>query len=100
LETQSKKAVIKSAVIGIGLSLTLFFVSWWTHSFDSLVFPQFPGFLVSSLLWGLPGFPHHDPDRLPHPVLFPFVMISINALFYGVLVRVCLLNFKATNDIK
>jgi hypothetical protein len=85
-----KKTVIGSVAFGTAISLTLFLVSWWTHSFDFLVYPQFPGFYVSSLLWGFPGFPHHpSPGR--GEFLFPFVMVGVNTVFYGALIYLCLI---------
>jgi hypothetical protein len=85
-----KKAFIASAAFGTGISLTLFFVSWWTHSFDFLVYPQFPGFFVSSLVWGFPGFPH-QPSPGRDAFLFPYVMVGVNTVFYGVLIYLCLI---------
>jgi hypothetical protein len=43
-----RKTVIASGAVGIGISLALFFASWWMHAFDLLVVPQFPGFLIAS----------------------------------------------------
>ena len=78
-----------SVAIGACISLGLFFLSWWTHTFDRLVFPQFPGFLVSSLLWGFPGFSHVNPHRLRGAFLFPYMMVFVNMLFYGMLTYLC-----------
>ena len=89
-----KKAFIASAAFGTGISLTLFFVSWWTHTFDCLVYPQLPGFLVSSLVWGFPGFPYHQPSPGRGAFLFPYVMVGVNTVFYGVLIYVCLIVSK------
>ncbi len=50
------RKLIDSAAIGACISLGFFFLSWWTHTFDRLVFAQFPGFLVCSLLWGFLDF--------------------------------------------
>ncbi len=87
LEVSNKKKVIVPVVIGAGIALTLFFVSWGTHTFDLLVFPQLPGFLVSSWLWGMSGFGHNTayPVERGGGFLFPFLMIFVNAVFYGAL---------------
>jgi hypothetical protein len=77
-----RKTVIASGTIGTGISLALFFASWWMHAFDLLVFPQFPGFLISSFLWGYPGF-GHNPSNARGAIVFPYVMVAVNASFYG-----------------
>jgi hypothetical protein len=65
-------------------------VIWWTHSFDVLIFPQLPGFLTSSWLWGMPGFAHDTAQHVqlrPGGFLFPYLMVFVNGLFYGTLVH-------------
>ena len=77
-----RKTVIASGVVGIAISLALFFASWWMHAFDLLVFPQFPGFLTSCFLWGYPGFAHNSSSH-GGAVFFPYVMVVVNSLFYA-----------------
>lgn len=91
-----KRTAIESVTIGGCLSLTLFFVSWWTRSFDFWVFPQLPGFWVSSLLWGFPGFGYHHPNRVRSAFLFPYVMVVVNMVFYGLLAHVVVSFSKRT----
>jgi hypothetical protein len=67
-----RKTVIASGAVGMGTSLALFFASWWMHAFDLLVVPQFPGFLISSFLWGYPGFAHNS-SSLGGAVFFPYL---------------------------
>jgi len=86
-------------MIGAGVSVSLFLVSWWTHTFDFLVIPQLSGFLISSWLWGFPGFPHHDTNQVRGAFLFPYVMIVVNMVFYGVLAHV-LLSFIRSEAVK
>jgi hypothetical protein len=89
--TQSfKRKLTDSASTGACISLGLFLVSWWTHTFDFLVFPQFPGFFLSSLLWGFPGFSHVNPQRVRGASLFPYTMVFFNMLFYGILTYIYL----------
>jgi hypothetical protein len=77
-----RKTVIASGAVGIGISLALFFASWWMHAFDLLVVPQFPGFLIASFLWGYPGFAHNSSSH-GGAVFFPYVMVVVNSLFYA-----------------
>jgi hypothetical protein len=80
MDKEARRAVLNSAAAGGFIAVGLFFVSWWANAFDTLVFFQLPGFLVSSFLWGFPGFGHRVTAG------FPFLMIAVNVLFYGFLV--------------
>jgi len=84
----NKKAMIASVAIGICASLALFLTSWITDSFESLLIPQLPGFLVGSWLWGFPGFSQHPSSQVRGAFLFPYVMIIVNSFFYGTLARI------------
>lgn len=77
------RVLIASAAIGVGTSVTFLFGSWLTN-FDSFLISQFPGFFVSSLFWGMPGFAHYVPKHRCS-FLFPYLMVLVNSLCYGVL---------------
>lgn len=76
--------IVKAAAAGASVSVALFLVSWWAHLSDELLIPQFPGFCIASLFWGMPGFPHYVPKHRG-VFLFPYVMIVVNTVFYGLL---------------
>jgi hypothetical protein len=84
--TLEQKRTGVSFGIGTCISVSVFFLSWATGIFDLLLFPQLPGFLVSSALWGFPGFARFGPQHARIAVLFPFVMLIVNAMLYGLLV--------------
>jgi hypothetical protein len=72
--------------IGACISVSLFLLSWSEGIFDLLLLPQLPGFLAASALWGFPGFARFGPHPARSTFLFPFVMLIVNAMLYGLLV--------------
>jgi hypothetical protein len=85
--TLEQKRTGVSFGIGTCISVSVFFLSWATGTFDLLLSPQLPGFLVSSALWGFPGFARFGPHPARSALLFPFMMLTVNAVFYGSLTR-------------
>jgi len=81
------RTIAKAAVAGAVVSIALFLLSWWAHEFDLLIIFQLPGFLIASRLWGFPGFQHYAPTHRGS-FLFPYLMVAVNSVFYGLLAYV------------
>jgi hypothetical protein len=83
------RTIANAAAAGAVVSIALFLFSWWARAFDELVIFQLPRFWIASLLWGFPGFSQYTPTHRGS-FLFPYVMVAVNTVFYGLLAYVFL----------
>jgi hypothetical protein len=97
LSISMRRQLITSLGVGTVISLGLFFTGWASANFEGWLIPQLPGFLLCSLIWGVPGFAHSSQVR--GAFLFPYLMITLNLVFYGVLTQI-VWNFVARSSRK